>query len=478
MIRLLLALLLVLAPGRAQAQDAPEVERARAAYRFGFPVYQMMYQRGQGAARLPPGFNGSNTMFHRATLADHRAREVTTPNNDTLYSNAWLDLSGPPVLLTIPPLPDRFHVVSMLSLFTDNVALLGTRANGGKGGRFLVAGPDWTGDVPAGTSLIRAPTTDVWLIVRMLVDGPDELPAARLIQSGFTVTTLGTAPYRPMGSPASDPTDPQIFLAVVNEALARGPLPLLQARKAAALRDAGIGVSWDSLTPAMQQAWREHCAKFYEELKGGIGWIADGWIYPKPSQGIYGDDDLYRAKVALNGMAALPLTDAAYVSTGVDEGRMPLDGTKGYRLHVPAKLPVKGFWSLSLYEIAPDGRLFFTDNPIKRYAIGDRTKGLRHNADGSLDITISHSPPVDQANWLPAPAGPFRLTFRGYYPDQGLRDGSFRLPAVTRLWPMRSAPLLGGEQRGVNAGTRSSRRGKASFRDRTPVQPLGSAVQN
>lgn len=478
MVRQLLVLTLLLWAGIAHGQDAPDVERARAAYRFGFPVYQMMYQRGQGVARLPPGFNGTNTMFHRATLADHRAREVTTPNNDTLYSNAWLDLSGPPVLLTLPPLPDRFHVVSMLSLFTDNVALLGTRANGGKGGRFVVAGPNWQGDIPPGTTLIRAPTNDVWLIVRMLVDGPDELPTARLIQSGLTVTTLGTAPYRPMSSPASDPTDPQIFLAVVNEALARGPLPPLQAGKAAALRDAGIGVPWESLSPAMQQAWRANCSKFYEELKGGIGWMADGWVYPKPSQGIYGDDDLYRAKVALNGMAALPLTDATYISTGVDEGRMPLDGSKGYRLHIPAKVPVKGFWSLSLYEIAPDGRLFFTDNPLRRYAVGDRTKGLRRNADGSLDITISHSPPVNQANWLPAPNGPFRLTFRGYYPDKALAEASFRLAPVTRLWPMRSAPLLGGEQRGVNAGTRSSRRGKASFRDRTAGQPSGSIVPN
>jgi len=471
-----LILLLVLVPGLAHAQDAPEVERARAAYRFGFPVYQMMYQRGQGAARLPAGFNGTNMMFHRATLADHRAREVTTPNNDTLYSNAWLDLSGPPVLLTLPALPNRFHVVSLLSLFTDNFALLGTRANAGKGGRFLVAGPDWQGEVPAGTTLIRAPTSDVWLIVRMLVDGPAELPTARLIQSGFTLSTLGTAPYRPMANAASDPTDPRIFLAVVNEALARGPLPPLQAQKAAALKDAGIGAAWESLSPAMQAAWTANTKRFYEELKGGLGWIADGWVYPKPTLGIYGEDDLYRAKVALSGMAALPLTDATYIATGVDEGGMPLDGTKGYRLHVPPKVPVKAFWSLSLYEIAADGRLFFTENPIGRYAIGDRTKGMHINADGSIDITISHSPPEDKSNWLPAPAGPFRLTFRGYYPEPALAEGRFRLPTVTRLWPMRSAPLLGDEQRGANAGTRSSRRGKASFRDKTAAPVSGSPM--
>lgn len=477
--RWLPALLLLLAPALGHAQPAKDVELARAAYRFGFPVYQMMAQRGLGAARLPPGFNGSNTIFTRSTLVDHRAREVTTPNNDVLYGHAWLDLSGPPVIFSMPDLPNRFHVVSLLDLFTDNVLVLGSRATGGKGGRYLIAGPGWRGEVPKGVQLVRAPMTDMWLIIRVLVDGPDDLAAGRLVLSGFQLATMGEPPYRPMVAPASNPADPQTFLSVVNEALARGPMPPDQARRAAALFRAGIGQPWTRLTPQMQAAWRLHAPRFYDELKGGLGstgWTAQGWTYPRPTLGRFGVDDFYRAKVALGGIAALPISDAVYVSTGRDVDGLPLFGTKGYRLHIPANVPVRGFWSLTMYEMEEDGRLFLTANPIARYSIGDRTAGLRRNADGSVDVLLSHAPPPDQSNWLPAPSGLYRLTFRGYWPEKPLQDGRFRLPPVTPLVPRvqnASAPLPGGVQRGDSAG-RSSRKGKANFKDKTGVNAIGS----
>ena len=74
------------------------------------------------------------------------------------------------------------------------------------------------------------------------------------------------------------------------------------------------------------------------------------------------------------------------------------------------------------------------DNPIDRYSLGDRTPGLRYNADGSLTIAIQHvSPGVDtESNWLPAPPGRFYLNVRAYMPQQPLLDGSYRLPAVRK----------------------------------------------
>jgi len=118
----------------------------------------------------------------------------------------------------------------------------------------------------------------------------------------------------------------------------------------------------------------------------------------------------------------------------VGEHRGLYDGAKAWRLHFPADklIPVDSFWSLSLYEATADGQFFFTDNPIHRYAIGDRTPGLTYGADGSLDIWISHEPPGEdkQGNWLPAPAGPFALFMRAYSAKPALLDGLYRLPAV------------------------------------------------
>jgi hypothetical protein len=119
------------------------------------------------------------------------------------------------------------------------------------------------------------------------------------------------------------------------------------------------------------------------------------------------------------------------------EGHLPralYDGTRAWRLHFPADrlIPVDGFWSLSLYEATDDGQYFFTDNPIHRYAIGDRTEGLSWNEDGSLDVWIGHEPPGEgrEANWLPAPAGPFALFMRCYLPKTDLLGGRYRLPPV------------------------------------------------
>jgi hypothetical protein len=88
-----------------------------------------------------------------------------------------------------------------------------------------------------------------------------------------------------------------------------------------------------------------------------------------------------------------------------------------------------------MYEVTKEGGLFFGDNPIHRYAIGDRTGGLVRNPDGSLDILIQKdSPGADRtANWLPIPAKNFALVARAYLPRAALLDGSFRYPGVEPL---------------------------------------------
>jgi hypothetical protein len=121
--------------------------------------------------------------------------------------------------------------------------------------------------------------------------------------------------------------------------------------------------------------------------------------------------------------------EAVYPRSTVDGDGVPYDGARRYRLHFDAGQlpPVDAFWSVTLY--GPD--MFFTANPIDRYAIGDRTPGLTRNPDGSLDLIIQHDPPAGQeGNWLPAPAGPFNLMMRLYLPRPAVLDGSYRIPPV------------------------------------------------
>jgi len=439
--RWLLLLLALCAAPAARAADARDVELARQAFRFAYPVHQMAVTRQNALARVEgAGGRVVNAFNHRPTLSDHTHRNVTTPNNDTLYSASWLDLSGGPVVLTMPAAKERYHSVALMDLFTDHFAVLGTRANGGAGGRYLVAGPTWRGRVPAGLTLVRSPTVDAWAILRVLVDGPADLAAARRLQTGFSIEPLDrAAPKRPFAERAAGLDDPARFLAVVNEALGRGPLPAAHARRVA--RFARVGVvpgdadAWSRLPPAVRAAWRANITRFYDELRGGLqetGREANGWSYPEPGIGAFGTDDLYRSRVALGGLAALPREEAVYLSARTDAQGRPLDGRRAYTLAVPADVPVGAFWSLSLYEIAPDGRLFFTENAIGRYAIGNRTAGVARDAGGGLTIRLQPTPPAGSAaaNWLPTPAGPFALTFRAYLPGAELLSDRFELPAV------------------------------------------------
>jgi len=167
------------------------------------------------------------------------------------------------------------------------------------------------------------------------------------------------------------------------------------------------------------------------------GTLVNGWNYPARTLGDFGEDYLYRALVALTGLAALKPVEATYLTCNGDETGRPLDGAGRYLLRFePGKLPpAKAFWSLAMYEVTPEGRAFFTDNPLGRYSIGDRTAGLKKGADGSLEIYLQHVPPdADQkSNWLPAPAGQMRLVLRAYEPAEPLLYGSYRLPPVRRI---------------------------------------------
>jgi hypothetical protein len=170
---------------------------------------------------------------------------------------------------------------------------------------------------------------------------------------------------------------------------------------------------------------------------GGLaGNFVGGWSYPSVRLGDFDQDYELRGTVALGGLAALPPAEAMYMrATGPLPGGL-YDGLKAWCLHFPADahLPVNSFWSLSLYEATPEGQFYFTDNPLNRYAIGDRTAGLTHNEDGSLDIWIGNvSPGLErETNWLPAPASTFTLVMRAYIPKASVLNDTWVYPKISQ----------------------------------------------
>jgi hypothetical protein len=219
--------------------------------------------------------------------------------------------------------------------------------------------------------------------------------------------------------PTKEP-GPEVFLAVIREMLQRNPPRGAMLHRTAAAAELGIGADardWTDLPADVRAGWTAAWPALQAVLRDPATLRAHtvaGWEFPPPEIGQWGDNLMLRASNALRGIAALDITETLYLSTMVDIAGQPLDGRERYLVRLPAAgLPVRGFWSLTLYEAMPDGRYFL--------------------ADGSIELQLQPDPPADIANWLPTPRAPFRLTLRAYLPEPALVQGQVTLPRVERI---------------------------------------------
>lgn len=417
---------------QAPARLSSLADAAAEAYVFAVPLVVMESFRRRRMALGP-----MNHMLHARKLLHHRSRAITAPNNDTLYSNAWIDLREGPARIELPRAGARYLSFALMDMWTDNFAVLGGRTTGPDGGVFTIIGPD---DSAAGREgeVIRASTPIVWVLARILVDGPADLDAARAVQDGVT---LQAAP--PRNAPHEDPAEAtrgapwDVYFAQAARLMAvhRPRATDLGVLRRIAPLGLEAGEDWSPARFSADEA--EQIAAGVASAKArlrtglaGLGKRNDGWIAPPRSLGDFGQDYRSRARVAVAGLGALPLEEATYF-TAAAFGGVQLDGRRPMRWRIaPDAIPVNAFWSLSLYEPTEDGELYFIENPLARYAIGDRTEGLARAEDGTFDIWIGHADPGEarRANWLPAPAGPYVLILRAYHPEPELLDGRMSPP--------------------------------------------------
>ncbi len=416
-----------------------------AAFEYTYPLYttaQTRWNAVQDGAN--PRRHDPNTLLHERGLSDHTSRWLTAPNNDTLYSNAWLDLSQGPVRVAVAAMPaGRYWSVAFMDAFTNHIAMLGQRLDGTGPVEVTLLGPAHHGATVAGRS-IRAPGDHVWLFARCLVEGPADLPQSHAMQARIRVHPPAGAVGYPQQPRPTASTDARNFLAVVNAALAHNPPPAAEAALLASW--AGIGIrpspidGWDVLEAPVRAAWTAHIAQAHAKLRAAARKgrrDVQGWHASALEMGNFGTNYRLRASVALGGLGALEPSEAMYFVRFHDDDLQQLDGSQRYLLRLPpAGIPTDSFWSFSMYEPTDDGQRFFAANPIDRYAIGNRTPGLHHHADGSLDIALQPDAPTNpvlHANWLPTPAhGAFQISLRAYLPTAALRTGEAVMPKIVR----------------------------------------------
>jgi len=459
-----LTLSLLVAPALpAMAQGGPPaITEAEAqaiaieAYVYFYPLVTMDVTRKQ-FTNIEPGKElgkGPMNMFNNVPeYPPANFKGVVRPNFDTLYSISYLDMTKEPVVVSVPDTNGRYCLLPMLDMWSDVFASPGWRTTGTQAGNFLVAPPGWNGAIPSGMTRISAPTPFVWIIARTKTDGPQDYDAVHKIQAGYKVTLLsqwGKPPVPPTVTidPTVDmKTPPKVqvdtmpagkFFAYAAELLKVNPPHITDEPIIAQMKKIGvqIGSSFDidRVSPAVRKAIEsapEAGQKLMEWKLGTLARIANGWSMNTDTMGVYGNYYLKRAIVAQIGLGANLPEDAIYPLNLGDETGKPLDGSNKYMLHFEkgAAPPVDAFWSITLYD--PEG--FQVPNSLNRFAVSSWMP-FKYNADGSLDIYFQNeSPGKDkEANWLPAPKGPFNLTMRLYAPKSDALTGKWNPPPVMR----------------------------------------------
>ena len=419
----------------AAGRAGPGVDRSRfqagiEAYVWGYPLVVMSRTRAQVLC-----LTRVNALLNVPTLLGAGSRLVVTPNADTLYSTAWLDLRTGPVVLRVPAVRDRYYVLQFLDMYTNTIADVGTRTNGGRAGAYAIVGPGWHGRLPAGTHRIASSTPDAWVIGRTLATSPGDVAAAAADQRRYLLEPLPGAPTAPRASArgCSSQTTPRASFASELAAAMTADPPLRRDRPVVAdLAAAGIGpgLAPDAAEAASAEASQAAALELIRRSGMRLTTERDGWSQLH-RVGTYGTDYVTRAAVAAVGLGANVPAESVYYFAAKDRAGTPLTGARSYAIHFQrGKLPPidrHGFWSITLY--GPDH--FFVANPIDRYTIGDRTAGLTRGPDGSLDVFVSNRPPPGhEGNWLPAPAGSFNLVLRAYLPGRGIRSGAWAPPGV------------------------------------------------
>ena len=427
-----------------------DFQRAVQAYIWGLPMVEM----AEWARAHHEVFGAGN--FDFTTYLDFAEKQgILTANATTPYMMAFPNLKETgPLVFEIPAGPTAG---GLLDFWQRPFADLGqTGPDQGKGAKYLILGPGHDAISPNGYIVLRSPHWNLFLGHRVL--DPDPARATALLEAHKLY------PYEQRDNPpetryvsaagqdweAHQPRGATYFerLAGVLEIEPVEPRDMMMM---AMLRPLGImpGVAFDPdesqkkifAEAALVGEAMARANSYQKRFEGARLWDGKRWEIslfisdtdqdlPTHTQLDERASWFYEAIGVTDGMMGKTVgAGQVYLEAQKDSDDNWLDGGENYKLTIPANAPMKQFWSITVY----DEEGFLVENPIGRYALGDRDS-LVYNPDGSLDIDIGHSvPATGEANWLPAPVGPFALTMRMYLPGESFLDGSWRLPPVDRV---------------------------------------------
>jgi hypothetical protein len=457
----LLLLTSISSVANAQVAVTPEEAReiAKEAYIYGNPMvdnYRVQY--AYFADRQSPEYKVPwNQIYNMARVFTPEDKAIQTANSDTPYSFVGMDLRTEPLVLTLPTIAkERYFSLQFIDWYTHNFAYAGSRTTGNDGAVLLVAGPDWQGETPKGiTKVMRSETQFVFLAYRTQLFNPADIVNVKKVQAGYKVQTLSAYLGKPAPKvapdiawmkplSAADQKTSLEFFNVLNFVLEFCPTAPSEKDLMDRFAKIGIGagkrIDVEAMSPEMKQAFADGIADAWKELEKlektdiASGKVTTGDLFG--TREALENNYLYRFAGAVLGIYGNSKDDAIYPLYREDADGQPLDASKhNYILRFePGQYPpVHAFWSVTMYNL-PESLM--VANPINRYLINSpMLPDLKKDADGGLTLYIQKdSPGKDkEANWLPAPDGPFWIPMRIYWPKPAALDGTWIAPPLKKV---------------------------------------------
>lgn len=430
------------------------------AYVYGFPWVYLSWLRwlwttaGGKALQEKQGLTlpwaPINTFFRSPVLANPSTQTGGSPNTDTLYAVAWLDVRDEPIVISVPEVTDRYYTLEMACIDSDNFAYVGTHVTGTAAANYLIAGPGWEGEVPTDVLdvLPRSRTATILIMGRTQVinNTEEDKDKANAIQHQYWLTPLSTWPDSAAPT-IRDLIDPHLFVnptettegtwISMNRAMTENPpgvppgINQLELLKLFATIGVGPNQSWQQQSAATKKglalAARDGLAMLRKMAKGR-GKTVNGWSYPPPDIGMAGQnsDFITRAALqALGGIVANDPSEAVYLNSAIDSEGNPLEAGKTYTIKFPDKesFPTYdrtyfGFWSITMYQssdfnLVPGSEAYSVNSYYPEFQSRDSA--------GGMTIFLQRDEPEnyreDGVYWLQTPTeGEFYLILRVYVP--------------------------------------------------------------
>jgi hypothetical protein len=435
-------------------------EIGKQAFIYGFPAVYLANLRYRFVEK-PEGLvsMGVNEIYSHRTPAGPENKYGGSPNRDTPYSFAFIDLTDDAAIFTMPKNPDsRYYNVQFADFYSDVYGYITQLNHGDISGDYLIVGPNFKGKIPTGyKGVLHSPTNWTFVIPRTFTDTTDaDLKICHAIQDGYKLTMLSEkgktpAPKRRDVLDVLDAkADPLNALKTMNAVMMENPPParddaLMKLFALVGLGSKGIK-NLDTLDESTKKGLRravvdamglmQNASVKYGSITNNSKTVNE-WVWAPKNWGRMAETSDFFGRAATQCMVGIIehwVEEATKMRAFKDGKGNPLNGSNKYKIHFDkSQIPhPKAFWSITAY----NDKYNLIENDAKIWCLGSYTKTMKYNNDGSLDIYLqAEKPEGDKAlNWIPVVKGDdFNLFFRAYLPEPSWINQTYIAPPVEKM---------------------------------------------